>query len=519
MRRVALALAIAAGLVLASASSAGAATFTVDTPVDEVAVAPVDGAACDSLAGPGTRCSLRAAIQEANATALTDTVVVLGADYDLTLSGADDTAVSGDLDVTRGVTIQGQGRPVIDAQLGDRVLHIGPGPPPSPVVTVSGVELRNGGSVARGAGIYVEDGALTLDRSTVAGGTASSALGDADGGGVWLATGSHTITASTISGNTAGGQDATGGGLGVASGAAVTLVNSTLSGNSAEADPGAALGGGIWSAGAVALSHVTVHENAAAGVFASVGGNLFASAGSVALRATILSAGSAASGTENCQLAAAPANQGSNLEAPVTGSSQCGLSAIFGDRLASDAGLTPLADRGGPTLTHALFSHSPALDAIPSCFPVVTDQRGEPRPGGVACEIGSFERQEPVPAGATCFGKKPTIVGRKGVERIVGTPIADVILGSAGSELIKARGGKDLVCAGKGKDRVKGGPSRDRIAGEEGKDRLFGHDGKDELRGDHGVDFLDGGPGRDRLSGGPGRDTCRKSPEDKLRSC
>ena len=54
--------------------------------------------------------------------------------------------------------------------------------------------------------------------------------------------------------------------------------------------------------------------------------------------------------------------------------------------------LGPLADNGGPTLTHGLLPGSPAIDAIPaeSCR-LETDQRGEPRLA--PCDIGAFEVQ------------------------------------------------------------------------------------------------------------------------------
>lgn len=51
---------------------------------------------------------------------------------------------------------------------------------------------------------------------------------------------------------------------------------------------------------------------------------------------------------------------------------------------------TTLADNGGPTLTHALVPGSLALDRITAGFPD-TDQRGVPRPQGVAADIGAFE--------------------------------------------------------------------------------------------------------------------------------
>jgi CSLREA domain-containing protein len=525
VRRAALVLALAAGLVLAAAGTAGAVTFTVDTPADEAGVPPFNDSECDSAPAMSVeRCSLRAAVQEANAQAATDVIVVpdLGSDYELTIPGAgEDFAATGDLDITAPAQIRGEGQPVIDGLFADRVLHVGPGPG-SPALTLAGVELRGGGGVARGAGILVEGGALTLERSTIAGATADAGAGTAEGGGLWLDGGSHAITASTVFGNNAiGATSATGGGIGAESGTSLSLVNSTVSSNVAESGSGAAAGGGLYTERGTTLTHVTMDGNAATGTAGSFGGNVFAAGAiNVFFRATIVSGGDAGPGTERCgTLGSGLISQGSNLEAPSGGGSQCGFSTGALDRFGSTAGLTPVADRGGPTPTQALFSISPALDAIPSCFPYTTDQRGEPRPGGVACEIGAFERQEAVPAGATCFGRRPTIVGRKGVNRIIGTPGADVILGSVASELIKARGGKDLICSGKGKDRVKAGESSDRISGEEGDDRLFGQVGKDELRGDSGRDFLDGGPGRDRLSGGSARDTCRPSSSDKLRSC
>jgi len=57
----------------------------------------------------------------------------------------------------------------------------------------------------------------------------------------------------------------------------------------------------------------------------------------------------------------------------------------------TDPKLGPLADNGGPTPTHALLMGSPAIDAAdPSSCPH-TDQRGAPRPSGLACDIGAYE--------------------------------------------------------------------------------------------------------------------------------
>jgi hypothetical protein len=59
--------------------------------------------------------------------------------------------------------------------------------------------------------------------------------------------------------------------------------------------------------------------------------------------------------------------------------------------------LGPLADNGGSTLTHAIPSSSPAVDAVLVCtamnssVPVSVDQRGSPRPQGVSCDLGAYE--------------------------------------------------------------------------------------------------------------------------------
>jgi Ca2+-binding RTX toxin-like protein len=504
-----------------AATPAPAAEFTV-TSIDDQVDGVLNGT-CDT-AGVGSECTLRAAVQESNRLSDADVITLpdLGPDYDLSLTGAgEEVAASGDLDLTQPVTIQGTGQPVIDGLGADRVLHLGPSGFPS--VSLSGIEIRGGGSVEVGAGVYVEAGALSMSSVTVAGNTAASGAASATGGGISIDSAAlHAIVASTISGNAAQGvASATGGGLSVGAGAGVSLTNSTVSGNNSTAAGGNAQGGGIASAGGTSLTHTTVHANGALATGTARGGSLLSSAGAIQLRATIVSSGTAGAGAQNCFSTGGGLNSlGFNLEAPdfATGA-QCGTSSVAQDRFAADAALAVLADRGGPTQTHALLSNSLALDAIPTCFPLANDQRGESRPSGPACEIGSFERQVLAPPGAGCFGAAPTIIGSARADRIVGTPGPDVILGQAGKDLIKGREGKDLICAGKGDDRVYAGGSGDKLAGEDGKDRLFGQAGKDTLLGNGGRDVLSGGKGRDFLNGGGRRDNCRGSRGEKQKDC
>jgi hypothetical protein len=57
----------------------------------------------------------------------------------------------------------------------------------------------------------------------------------------------------------------------------------------------------------------------------------------------------------------------------------------------TDPKIGPLADNGGPTLTMALLPGSPAIDAGDTAAAPPTDQRGFPRPAGLAADIGAFE--------------------------------------------------------------------------------------------------------------------------------
>ncbi len=527
MRRLGLLLALAGAASALHGGAAWGASFAVDSSSDFGSLGSTADGICDADDGNAgvQTCTLRAAVREANGTPGADTITLpdLGAPYLLSLGPAgEDLAVGGDLDVRESVTITGSGQPVIDAGSADRVLHLGPAST-SPSVSVNGVEVRGGGGAARGAGVLGDSGTTVLNSVTVDGNTASSGGGGARGGGVWLEPGGiHSIVASTISRNTADGQTgAEGGGLGVAAGAVVNIANSTISENSVSSAAGPTGGGGLSNLGIAALSQTTLHANEATGATGAAGGSIQgAGGGSTTLRASIISAGLAGAGTENCDVSGGSIiSQGGNLEAPgLAGASQCNLLVSL-DRFAGSAGVTDLADRGGPTETHALFNGSPALDAVPSCFPFASDQRGLPRPGGPACEIGSFERQVLAPPENECFGRIPTIVGTDGGEKIIGTPGPDVIVGKGGNDLIKSRGGKDTVCAGKGRDRVYGAGAADLIAGGDGGDRLFGQAGRDRLLGRAGRDFLNGGKRRDFLNGGSGRDTCRGSRKDKLRSC
>ncbi len=108
--------------------------------------------------------------------------------------------------------------------------------------------------------------------------------------------------------------------------------------------------------------------------------------------------------------------------------------------------------------------------------------------------------------GPTCDGRRATIVGTRGNDRILGTDGDDVIVARAGNDRIDGGDGDDVICGGAGNDRIDGGDGDDRILGGAGNDRIDGGAGDDSLSGGPGNDRIDGGSGDDSLSGGPGND-------------
>jgi PhoPQ-activated pathogenicity-related protein len=179
-------------------------SFTVDNTADTVDVAPGDGAAVDSL-GQKT---LRAAVQEANARPGYDVIRLNAGIYTFNLAGrGEDSAATGDLDVTDDLTILGAGEDVtvIDAATLDRVLEVFPGVKLSLVgVTITGgVATDEGGSLPAGGGVLATDANLILTDSTVAGNTAEEDVDSFGGAGIAVVGGSLVMDSVTVSDNTA----------------------------------------------------------------------------------------------------------------------------------------------------------------------------------------------------------------------------------------------------------------------------------------------------------------------------
>ncbi len=92
-------LALLLGLTLVAAPAAADLTFDVESTSDEPDAAPGDG---NCVSAPGGTCTLRAAIQEANARDEPILVLLDAREYTLLRDGADEDASStGDLDVVK----------------------------------------------------------------------------------------------------------------------------------------------------------------------------------------------------------------------------------------------------------------------------------------------------------------------------------------------------------------------------------------------------------------------------------
>jgi hypothetical protein len=225
-------------LALALALPAAAATFTVNVPLDRVDADPADGVCDADLATPGEQCTLRAAIQQANASSDADTIIVPAGTYRLTIRGDEDASAAGDLDITTDVTILGAGPSltVIDGRRAkDRVFEIRGN------ATIRGVTVQKGRAPrgSTGGGGLRNHGDLELTDAVV-----TRCRGADDAGGIDVR-GGHVILRDVIVTRNRSGDD--GGGIDVDGGIA-ELTRVTIDHNKAHDE-----GGGLENSGAVVM--------------------------------------------------------------------------------------------------------------------------------------------------------------------------------------------------------------------------------------------------------------------------
>jgi CSLREA domain-containing protein len=328
----------------------------------EVASAPVVNSLGDDGDGTctDTKCTLRDAIRFASG----------GATITFNVTGTI-TLAQGQLVITKNLTIAGPGadRLAVDGHRNSREFLV-----TDVTATISGLTMQNGlelgGNTDFFGGGILNFGTLTLINVAISG-NESSGL---EGGGIWNR-GALTIVGSTISGNASGN----GGGI-LNSVGTLTITNSTFFANVA------AVGAAIEDAGAMTLINSTVSQNVGLGVGA--GAALDVGSQTMLLNTIVANNTNAA----NCSGPIAT-DAGFNIEDGTTCGFTAGTSHSNTDPQLDPAGLV---SNGGPTLTVALFSGSPAIDLIPpgtnGCgTTIITDQRGVVRPHGAGCDAGAYE--------------------------------------------------------------------------------------------------------------------------------
>jgi Right handed beta helix region len=223
----------------------------------------------------------------------------------------------------------------------------------------------------------------------------------ASGGAVYLSGTSCSMEACLFDGNSAG----SGGGIYLLNIAVetlpVTLAHCTFSGNQATVSGSAvALNRGTNTT----LRHCTVTANTTNSSPGDVAGSVALSNATAAVFDSCLIAGNTDSQpvgglTPDVTLdglqGATASSAGGNVIGDATGSGTTFTGPNDLDGTAASpipADVLPLADNGGPTLTHALQPLAEAVDFAASST-ATEDQRGEPRPSGGARDAGAFERQ------------------------------------------------------------------------------------------------------------------------------
>ncbi len=276
----------------------------------------------------------------------------------------------------------------------------------SAVVTLNRIIVTNGFSNTQGGGIFMGDSStLHLNGSTITGNTAAAQGGGiymsnsgtihshgstirnnnaGSGGGIYIFdSGTLNLSTSTINNNTVSGN---GGGIYNGTSGTVNAINNTIDGNTA-----AGSGGGVYNTATITFTNNTVTSNSA-----NSGGGIY-NTFTATLTNNLVALNSAPSGPDLLGTFIGTYNLVGNADGSVGLAGAPNRVGTTGDPINPMIG--PLQNNGGPTLTRALLSGSPAIDKGNSPG-IITDQRGQPRPvdnpaipndGGDGSDMGAYE--------------------------------------------------------------------------------------------------------------------------------
>jgi hypothetical protein len=289
---------------------------------------------------------------------------------------------------------------------------------------VGGTDSGKANSAPNFGGVGSDSGTLTIDGGSISGNSVTATAGgiaitggtaniknvritdnsNGQGGGIYVYGFLHSATASIANCLIANNKGSVGGGIYINGSSSATVVNTTISGNSSGAT-GAVYGPGLdIEGGSVSLTNVTITNNSTPG-FALGGGISARGSSTVTLKNTIVIGNLTGSGPSDISGQVGTIDSSSSFNLIGIGS---GLTnGVNNNQVGvTDARLAPLANNGGPTMTHALLSGSPALDAGSNINAgnagLINDQRG----GGFArvvdgpdadltdtVDIGAYEAQ------------------------------------------------------------------------------------------------------------------------------
>ncbi len=252
-------------------------------------------------------------------------------------------------------------------------------------VTLVRTQVLNNTAARNGGGAWNLSSTLTIIDSVFDGNRCSMSRTSSFGGAIANSAGTVNITGSTLSNNSCSANFGNSGAInnGPLTGfpATVRLTNTTVSGNTGFFFGGIKTGSGFSAVGTLILSNCTVTNNNPVGLSITPG------SGTVPNPATTV---------RNSIIAG---NIGGDVGGPV--------SSLAFSITSGNPGIGPLANNGGPTLTHALQLGSPAIDGgdPAGCTdalgnPLSVDQRGVFRPqdgdgnGSFICDIGAVESND-----------------------------------------------------------------------------------------------------------------------------
>jgi hypothetical protein len=260
----------------------------------------------------------------------------------------------------------------------------------------TGNDATAGGTNNNALGAAISSFGVFEIRETEVSGCVATPTGTGTGTAIYHeASAAFLMERCTVAGNT-------GEGVHIEASSSADVVNSTISGNTAASNAG-----GVTTLGAavdVTFCTITLNTGATGGGIATAGSGTITVTGSIIAANT----GGAAADADYMLSGGSIFDAGGNVIGVEDGSTFTNTGAgtqtgTSGTPL--DALLSPLADNGGLTRTHALQALSPAIDSGGSTAVPSTDQRNAPRTVGAA-DAGAYEFGATVPSGQGSGGGK-----------------------------------------------------------------------------------------------------------------